>query len=187
MKRTSKKLAGPSLELFLRRFFSRYPDIDARLARRLSRDSAEAFASVRVRQAAWHDRHRGNGAVSSGSAPAANASAEGDKSQAAPSQATASRGNNSVAAPPADAASTDAPFDPYAIGLVPTYQREGAKGLLARLQSIPSPDNLRKMARSQQVMLAADLRTPDADIDAIRAAIVAAVGKRIADRRAAAG
>ena len=81
----------------------------------------------------------------------------------------------------------DAPFDPYAIGLVPIYQREGAEGLSEKLAAIGSLDNLRKMARSQQVALPAELRGSDADIEAVRAAIVSAVGKRIANRRAAAG
>ena len=82
---------------------------------------------------------------------------------------------------------SQAAFDPYAFGLLPTYQREGASGLLAKLASITSMDNLRKMARAQQVSLPAELRSPDADIDAVRTAIVEAVGKRIANRRAAAG
>jgi hypothetical protein len=90
------------------------------------------------------------------------------------------------AQPQSQAAAADA-FDPYAIGLIPTFQREGAEGLLSKLISVSSIDNLRKMARSQQISLPTELRGADAEIEAIRAAIVAAVEKRIADRRAAAG
>ena len=58
---------------------------------------------------------------------------------------------------------------------------------MRRLAEVSSPEHLRKMARAQQVALPADLRKAGADADAIREAIVKAVAKRIADRRAAAG
>jgi hypothetical protein len=78
------------------------------------------------------------------------------------------------------------PFDPYIFGLVPIYQRQGPDGLMAKLAEITHIDHLRRMAKAQQILLPAELRSGDADARALRAGIVAAVGKRIADRRAAA-
>ena len=89
--------------------------------------------------------------------------------------------------PVAPATGQTALVDPYAIGLVPTFEREGANGLMRKLAAIASPDELRRMARAQHVALPPDLRRPEAEPDAIRAAIVAAVEKRITNRRAAAG
>jgi hypothetical protein len=178
MKRTTKKLSGVGLELFLRQFYAGYSAIDDALARRLSKDGAKTFTSVRVRRVAWRSwrptpasPHDQGPAPDSGTAPPAIASPD---------------------APVAPGTSVDAeaeakPFDAYAIGLIPTFQREGGDGLLAKLSDISSIDNLRKMARAQQVALPAELRGPDTTIEDIRAAIVAAVAKRIADRRAAAG
>ena len=189
MKRTTKKLFGIGLELFLRRFYASYSGIDDALAAQLSKDGAETFASVRVRRVAWRDwRGRqafgrpealGRRLVGVPRSASATAAVKHNPEPTPVDVATAAE----AALPAVDAAA----FDPYAIGLIPTYQREGADGLMAKLAAIASIDNLRKMARSQQVALPAELRGPDADIDAIRGAIVAAVGKRIADRRAAAG
>jgi hypothetical protein len=70
---------------------------------------------------------------------------------------------------------------------VPTFQREGRDGLINRLADIASADNLRKMARAQQIVLPEPLRATDVALDALRAGIADAVAKRVADRRAAAG
>ncbi|MFT5511022.1 MAG: hypothetical protein ACI89J_004122 [Hyphomicrobiaceae bacterium] len=173
MKRTTKKLSGIGLELFLRRFYASYSGVDDTLARRLSKDSAKTFTSVRVRHIAWRDwrpKHHAVPAVDINPAPIDAPTTQPSKPQ-----------------PSTTAENADTPFDPYAIGLIPIYQREGPEGLGAKLAGITSLDNLRKMARSQQIALPAELRGADVDIDAVRSAIIAAVGKRIANRRAAAG
>lgn len=184
MKRTTKKLSGTGLEQFLRRFYARYPAIDKTLARQLSRDGAATFSSVRIRHVAWYhwrDGERRRQGQTEGRALREEPAPAGDD----PVSPVAVNG----AAPDtvASANMEAAPFDPYAIGLIPTYQREGAGGLRAKLTGIDTLADLRKMARSQQVALPLELRGADADVDAVRDAIVAAVGKRIADRRAAAG
>ncbi len=191
MKRTTKKLSGIGLELFLRRFYRSYSGIDDTLARRLSQDGAKTFASVRLRRMASRDWRPNRGPVGGSANSATNPPPE------RASELPALAGQAPAAAPapgalaqptaPATRDSGDASFDPYAIGLVPTYQREGADGLSAKLADITSLDNLRKTARSQQIALPAELRGDDADIEAVRTAIVSAVGKRIANRRAAAG
>jgi hypothetical protein len=78
-------------------------------------------------------------------------------------------------------------FDPYGLPLVPTFQRGGAGALADRLNEVATVDHLRRMARAQQIALPADIRRGDVAPEAVRAAIVKAVEKRIADRRAAAG
>lgn len=78
-------------------------------------------------------------------------------------------------------------FDPYGLPLVPTFQRGGANALADRLKAIMTVDHLRRMARAQQIALPADVRRGDVEAETVRAAIVKAVEKRIADRRAAAG
>jgi hypothetical protein len=191
MKRTTKKLTGKPLEQFLRRFFLSQPDIDEKTADALARAGRDAFASARVTAPALARRRH---PLKRSSRPAT----RGDvvtkaSSAAAPEEKTpapAATSNAAATAPPASpdtGTETAAPFDPYSIGLVPTFQREGADGLLTKLAEISSPDQLRKMARAQQVALPADLRRPEAQAAPIREAIVKAVAKRIADRRAAAG
>jgi hypothetical protein len=182
MKRTTKKLSGIGLELFLRRVLFSYSGIDEPLARQLAQDGTRAFASVRVRRIAWHHWHR---RPNTKKLQVNNASSLTPPAMAVPS-------SPHPIAPPPRIEETTVPqdttaFDPYALGLVPTFQREGADGLLAKLAYIGSIDDLRKMARAQQVALPAELRGADADINSIRNAIVEAVGKRIANRRAAAG
>jgi len=70
---------------------------------------------------------------------------------------------------------------------VPTFQREGRDGLIAKLRNIESVDNLRKLARAQQIVLPEDFRQGDVAVEDMLAAIADSVAKRIADRRAAAG
>lgn len=79
------------------------------------------------------------------------------------------------------------PFDPYAIGLVPTFQREGRRGLADKLAAIASVNDLRAMAKAQQIVLPRELRTGDAKPETIREAIATAVARRVDDRRSAAG
>lgn len=80
-----------------------------------------------------------------------------------------------------------APFDPFAIGLVPVFQREGRAGLLAQLSEIADAGHLRQMARAQQIALDEGMGSGAAPTDELCRAIADAVERRIADRRAAAG
>ncbi len=161
-------------------FLSR-PEIAEKTAGALARASQNAFASVRVTALSLARTGGplgtlGTLAKSANRTPAATEPAPADTNPVPQSAAGSDGGNDERAA-----------FDSDAIGLLPTFQREGANGLMKRLAEITSADHLRKMARAQQVALPADLRKDGADADAIREAIVKAVAKRIADRRAAAG
>ncbi len=158
-KPATKKLAGPALDRYLRRFFTAEPGLPMTLAQSLAARANATFSSLRVRALPTAE-------VSAASLPTAPAPADSE--------------------PPAPFA-PPASFDPYAIGLVPTFQREGRDGLIAKLASIMTADQLRKMARAQQVVLPDALRQGDVEAPALRAAIADAVAKRIADRKAAAG
>lgn len=163
-----KKLSGPALERYLQRFFTSEPGLSAEAAQRLAHRANAAFSSVRIR--ATHLQ-----------APAMT------RPLAPPSSAPAAQASPPVPMSPPPAADDAGEFDAYAIGLVPTFQREGRDGLIAKLGSVTSTANLRKMARAQQIVLPEAMRGDSVSIDELRIAIADAVAKRIADRRAAAG
>ena len=155
----------------MRRFFVGPGGVDQPTADRLTRMSLQNFGSVIMRPGAW-------ARLRSVPAPPRDTDAAISRDVATPEQKL-----DGAQQQPASSTA----FDPYCIGLLPTYQREGAEGLRAALNGISSLANLRKMARSQQVALPADLRSDDADPAQVREAMITAVAKRLADRRAAAG
>lgn len=75
-------------------------------------------------------------------------------------------------------------FDAFQFGLVPIFKREGAEGLRAKLDGIPSVDNLRDMAKAQQIILPREIRRGDVDAETVRGAILDAVEQRVTDRKA---
>ncbi len=75
------------------------------------------------------------------------------------------------------------PFDPFTPNVIVVIRKSGRATALAALEAIESLDNLRLLAREQRLIIGADLETA-ADV---RAAIVAAAERRIANRMAAAG
>lgn len=165
MKRATRKVSGPQMERFFRHYFAQEPGLESLVAEALTRRSVATFSSVQVRKD-----------VVPGTRPAG-----------AVVRRPLARTQAAEAAAPTVSQAESAAFDPYAVGLVPTFQREGRDGLLAKLAPIGDIAHLRQMARSQQISLPAELRTGDADATVLRGAIVDAVEKRIADRRAAAG
>ncbi len=180
MKRTTKKLSGPALNRFLRRFVSDEPGLSPEAAAHLAERLGLVLSSVRVRAMPWPRqrlRKRADTALSACQRPATErASPPAATGPATPPQPT-----------PVAAVAPPVAFDAYAIGLVPTLQREGRDGLLAKLSAVASIDDLRKMARAQQISLPEALRQGDVTAEVLRSAIADAVAKRIADRRAAAG
>lgn len=172
MKDSTVKLSGQVKDRFLERFFAEETGLDADARRRLVLKSQSVFTSLRVRKAVLA-RQRGVAKPAKVAAPPR------------PVNATFNEKPAPVAADPVPAA--EAPFDAYLFGLVPVFQREGSDGLLAKLRGVTAIEHLRQMAKAQQIVLTAELRTGDASADAIRSGIVDAVAKRIKDRRAAAG
>lgn len=82
---------------------------------------------------------------------------------------------------PIDAAVTTA-FDPYSPNVVVVVRTAGRERALTALSQIERVEHLRMLAREQQLSIEADIESA-ADI---RAAIVSAAERRIANRRAAA-
>ena len=188
MRRTTKKLSGPGLERFLRRFFKGQPGLDAVQAEQLAASAKRTFSMVRIRTvpsggAATAEKNEPTVAVPSERREAPSVSDKVARVASALSQSRHASPPHETAAAPAQ---EPKPFDPYAFGLVPTFQRQGAEGLLRMLATVEDVGDLRKLARAQQIVLPLELRSGEAEADDVRRGILAAVEKRIADRRAAA-
>ena len=84
------------------------------------------------------------------------------------------------AEPDVPAAATD--FDPYTPNVIVVVRTAGRETALAALGQIAAAENLRVLAKHQQLGIDHDLAAPDE----IRSAIIAAAERRIANRRAAA-
>lgn len=85
--------------------------------------------------------------------------------------------------PPTVVAPAAAPFDPYSPNVILVLRKSGRDAALAALGAIESSDHLRLLAREQRLAVPADLIVA-ADL---RAAIVSAAERRVANRMAAAG
>jgi hypothetical protein len=73
-------------------------------------------------------------------------------------------------------------FDPYSPNVIVVIRKSGREAALAALAAIDSADHLRLLAREQRLALSADVRSAQE----LRAAIVTAAERRIANRMAAA-
>ena len=95
-----------------------------------------------------------------------------------------------VAAPVAKAAVAESPtappsgaaFDPHAFSLIVVFRTGGKDALLAKLNEVSDPDQLKAIAKAQHVALEGE----PADRSALLSALVAGTEKRIAHRQAAA-
>ena len=88
-------------------------------------------------------------------------------------------------APEAQEPEIDVPlsgFDPFTPNVIVVLRMAGREKVLAALGQIAAVENLRLLAREQQLSIDPELISPTA----IRAAIVSAAERRIANRRAAA-
>jgi hypothetical protein len=170
MKDKTLKLSGHAKDRFLERFFAADPGLSPDDVVRLAERSKVTFASLRVRKIEVYPARTARKSKTS-------------KGQVGGPSATAADVTGDVVT----AAPAGGRFDAYAFGLVPTFQREGREGLIARLGSVGDVDHLRQMAKAQQIVLPQELRTGSHPLETVRGAIADAVAKRIADRRAAAG
>ena len=181
-KKTTRKLSGPAKDRFFDRFFRDDPELDEETAKKLSQRSKAVFASVRVRKTEWplhREMRRRVIAKTDGVAKAPGPQPSDPAPAASSASAAPDRKPEAVAA-----SDTETGFDPFAFGLVPVFKREGTEGLRAKLDEISSVENLRAMAKAQQIVLPKDIRRGDAKIKAVRLAILAAVEQRVSDRKA---
>lgn len=203
MSNDTKKLAGPAKDRFFRRLFASDPGLDAATADRLAARTAGLVTSLRVRQAGLsalekEAAERKTAATVAATAPARHPEppADGTTAEAASGEAVAATEAPEematvvpMAPPPTAAAmpvdaTAGAAFDPFVFGLVPIFKRHGADALIVRLAEIASADHLRAMAKAQQIVLPRELRAGPIDLVTLRTAILDAVEKRVADRKA---
>ncbi|MFM2422370.1 MAG: hypothetical protein RL291_900 [Pseudomonadota bacterium] len=171
--RKPRKIGGTRLEHFFTRFYAAEPGLSKAHADNLVRRSLLTFTSVRVRPGARLMLGMPGGGMHVGEVPPA------PTRPRAPATPPSKPANDEPAQTPAAA------FDPYAIGLVPTMQREGRAGLMTKLAGINDRSQLRQMARAQQIALDPSAKGDDIAIDGLKAAIADAVEKRIKDRQSA--
>lgn len=184
LKHTTFRIAGEEKRRFLQSFVAGRAELDT---------LDKLIVSARVKRSAKGALFRRM------LSPAVSLAAEAPTPPAAPVEQNSADAAPSVSQPIETTAQIPAPqslaaqeaqaagFDPYGVPLVPTFQRGGADALTDRLNSVQTVDHLRRMARAQQIALPAEIRRGEVAPEKVRAAIVRAVEKRIADRRAAAG
>jgi hypothetical protein len=181
-KKTTRKLSGPSKDRFFDRFFGDDKELDEETAKRLSQRSKAVFTSVRVRKSEWPLQREMRRRVIAKS-PAVSKSHKSPPAEPMPSPAPVTASTPPETQAPA-APSSEPAFDPFIFGLVPVFKREGAEGLRAKLDEILSVDDLRAMAKAQQIILPKDIRRGEVAVDTVRQAVLAAVEQRISDRKA---
>lgn len=170
MRKKTKALSGASQDAYFRRVLKANPNLSAGERDQLVRKLRQEVAQLRVRLEPRQD---------SEPPPVVAATVELVVPVAArPPQAIAAEPR----APPLPASAAE-PFDPFSPNIVVVVRKSGRAAALAALDAIDSLDNLRLLAREQRLSVGADLASA-ADV---RAAIVTAAERRIANRMAAAG
>lgn len=163
MTRKTKALSGASQDAYFRRVLKTYPNISEDARERIVRQLRGEIAQLRVRPGA---REAATAAETDGAvAP----------QKSVPEVVTA------PPSPPAQRAA--APFDPFAVNVIVVLRTAGKQAALDALNAVGDADNLKLLAREQQLSVDADLASPAE----LSAAIVAAAERRVANRRAAAG
>ena len=178
MRKKTKALSGVSQDAYFRRVLKANPNLSVDERDQLVRKLRQEVAQLRVRLEPRQE---------STPPPAIAAPAE-------PATAITPQPPAAIAAePPAIRAEPPAPipeptpaaepFDPFSPNIVVVVRKSGRAAALAALDAIDSLDNLRLLAREQRLSVSTDLASA-ADM---RAAIVTAAVRRIANRMAAAG
>jgi hypothetical protein len=160
MRKKTRALSGASQEAYFRRVLRAHPGLSAGERDALLRKLRADVAQVRVRV---EPRAEGQAPEIIGKAAEAPSPAE-------------------EVAQPVPPAPTIAPFDPYSPNVIVVVRKEGRKAALAALDAIDNVDNLRRLAREQRLSIGEEPVTAKD----IRAAIVSAAERRIANRMAAA-
>ncbi|HEU4377619.1 MAG TPA: hypothetical protein VFR73_03535 [Hyphomicrobiaceae bacterium] len=165
MQKKTRALSGASQDAYFRRVFKAYPNLSVDERERLVQRLRQEIAQLRLRRSARSE-------------------AETPSPEAPTVRAPATPAGARVAAVPAASISANisTPFDPFSPNVIVVVRTAGRDAALAALTAIDCPDNLRLLAREQRLAVAGD---PTSATD-LRAAIVAAAERRIANRMAAA-
>ena len=179
MRKKTKALSGASQDAYFRRVLKANPNLSADERDQLVRRLRQEVAQLRVRMEPRREsdpppgRCRTCGARGSRRRPAA--------SSRSADEAPATTLPNRPPPIPEPALAAE-PFDPFSPNIVVVVRKSGRAAALAALDAIDSLDNLRLLAREQRLSVSADL----ASAAEVRAAIVTAAERRIANRMAAA-
>lgn len=178
MPKRTKALSGAAQDAYFRRVLKTKASLSAEERETLVRRLRQEIAQVRLRRAA---------AAEPAGAPVASAATEAipvegnpaDARRAALSTPAALPGDGGTEhAPDAGAA----PFDPYSPNVIVVLRKGGREAALSALGGIESIQDLRLLAQEQRLSIDTDLSSPAE----LRAAIVAAAERRVANRLAAA-
>ena len=174
MRKKTKELSGASQDAYFRRVLKANPNLSADERDQLVRKLRQEVAQLRVR---IEPRQGGDPppVVAAPAEPVASATAR----QPPPAIASEPR---APPPPDPDPVPATAPFDPFSPNIVVVVRKSGRAAALAALDAIDSLDNLRLLAREQRLSVSADLSSAAE----VRAAIVTAAERRIANRMAAA-
>lgn len=170
MTRATKSLSGGGKDKFFKAVIAAEQGVDPQAAARLGEVLINAVAEVRVRREAWDTYSKPGPGEKGRKGAKARAAAEAAAKQAS-------------VKPSAAAAAPSQPFDPFAFSAVAVLTRKGRDALAAELAKIGSADNLKAIATAQHLAIDPAIL----EIDSLRAALVVATERRIAERRAAAG
>ena len=171
MTKRTRALSGASQDAYFRRLFRSHssltPDERDKIVQLLRRE----IAQLRLRRQQTGGRRRGVQG--------------GDPDQARAGRRERRRQDRAEVQPAPIAPRTEpaaAPFDPFSINVVVLLRTGGRERLLGALECIDSADNLRLLAREQRLSVGADMTS----LSELRAAIVQAAERRVANRIAAA-
>ena len=153
MARGTRPLSGAAKDGYLRRTLRAEPELTEATRDRIAARLQSEIASLSLR-------------------PAAASEMAADAAESIPP----------VSAPVNAPAPTAMTFDPYTPNVIVVIRTRGRDAVLAELRAISKIEDLRLLAREQQLGLTGEL----VNVDEICLAIVAAAERRIANRRAAA-
>ena len=176
MRKKTKALSGASQDAYFRRLLKANPNLSADERDQLVRRLRQEVAQLRVRM---EPRQQSDPPVVS--VPAESVAAVAPQPSAdIPMEQPATRAE--LPPPILEPGLAAEPFDPFSPNIVVVVRKSGRAAALAALDAVDSLDNLRLLAREQRLSVSADL----ASVAEVRAAIVTAAERRIANRMAAA-
>ena len=164
MAKTTRTLSGASQDAFFRRVLKACSGVSAEERDRLVRRLRQEVAQVRLRLHAKTER-------------------EADPTVlVAPVLETTGGVGADAPAPPRPVAAQPVPFDPFTPNVIVVLRTSGRDAAIAALGAIENLDDLRLLAREQRLAIVAGLESAAE----MRAAIVTAAERRVANRMAAA-
>ncbi len=166
MRKKTRALSGASQEAYFRRVLKAHSGLSPADRDILLRKLRGEVAQLRVRL-----EPRGDAEVPI----VAGAAAQAAVPEVAPPPAVTKKAARKPSAAP--------PFDPFSPNVIVVIRKSGRDAALEALGAIDSVDNLRLLAREQRLSIGPDVER----LSDVRAAIVTAAERRIANRMAAAG